>query len=48
LKNDTATKKVFKYDISGATTDPEMSNLPMNINNTILIPNDKLECRAGE
>jgi len=24
-----------------------MSNLPMNISNTVLIPNDQLSCKAG-
>jgi len=47
LKNDSTTKKVFDLNIEGAKTDPELSNLPMNISNTVLIPNDNLYCRAG-
>jgi len=40
LKNDKNTKKIFNLNIEGAKTDPELSNLPMNISNTVLIPND--------
>jgi len=48
IKNkDNANKKVYKLNIDGARTDPDMSNLPMNISNTVLIPNDRLDCRAG-
>jgi len=45
--NDKTSKKVYKLLIDGAATDPDMSLLPMNISNTVLIPNDILRCRAG-
>jgi len=40
LNNNTANKRIYKLEIDGTASDPDLSNLPMNISNTVLIPND--------